>query len=335
MPPKNYGGIESVAELLVDGLVDKGHDVTVFTVGDSQTKANKLALFDSGQLSYLDAPPSPFLSTSIANVMYAYKKIDKGGFDVVADHTWKDGLLCAEFIDTPVVHTLHGTSNAPHGVFFEQLSDSKTKFVSISEYQRSTYPMLQVDHVVYNGLDLAKYPFVETKENFYSFLGRFCPEKGPHIACEVANKLGVPLYLAGKINEPAERDYFDEYVKPQLSTNVEYVGEVGFYSNEKMELLSKAKGLLNPMQWDEPFGIVMAEAQACGTPVVTFDYGSTSELVKHGETGFVVNETHEFVEAAEAVENIEAKACRRNVEDSFSASAMVSAYADIYESVCR
>lgn len=330
IPPKNYGGIESVAQLLVDGLVGRGHDVTVFTVGESTTNASKSSLFETGQLDYLDAPPSPFLSTSIANVLHAYKQIDVGDFDVVADHTWKDGLLCAEFIDTPVVHTLHGTSYSPHDVFFEQLGDANTSFVSISQYQRSTYPMLQVEHVVYNGLDLDRYPFSLEKEDFYFFLGRFCPEKSPHIACEVANKLGVKLYMAGKLNEPAEREYFDEYVKPQLSDNVSYVGSVGSYSEEKMEYLSKAKALLNPIQWNEPFGIVMAEAQACGTPVITYDFGSASELVKHGETGFTVTEQHEFVEAVEAAELLDPMDCRSNVEANFSAEAMVTAYEEIY-----
>jgi len=161
-------------------------------------------------------------------------------------------------------------------------------------------------------------------------MGRFNEEKAPHLACEVAEKLGKKLILAGKVHEEAEHRYFAQYVKPHLGDNISYIGELGHWSTEKMRLFSRARGYLYPIQWDEPFGITMAEAMACGTPVVTFKRGAAPEVVEHKITGFVAETIEEFIDSVERVNEISSRACRDRVEHMFSTGAMVDNYERVY-----
>jgi len=159
---------------------------------------------------------------------------------------------------------------------------------------------------------------------------RFNPEKAPHLACEVAKKLGKKLILAGKVHEKAEKNYFEQYIKPYLGDDIVYIGELGHWSEEKMRLFSRGKGYLYPIQWEEPFGITMVEAMACGTPVITFKKGSAPEVVAHEVTGFVVETIDEFIEAAKQVDAINPQKCRERVEEMFTSQVMVDNYERLY-----
>ncbi|MBA7507086.1 D-inositol-3-phosphate glycosyltransferase [subsurface metagenome] len=274
VPPQGYGGIEVLVGLLADGLVDKGHQVTLFTVSSSKTKAHMFKVFDEEMRFYLDAPPSSFLNTALTHSLASYLEISRGEYDIIHDNTWKEGLCSATFMDIPVVHTLHGPFNEENKRFYSLFKDhSRIYFVTISNYQQARLPNLNYVATVYNGINFPEYPYSEKKEDFFFYIGRFNDEKAPHLACEVAEKLGGKLILAGKVNEKAERNYFAEYIKPHISDKIKFVGELGQWSKEKMTLFSHGKAFLYPIQWDEPFGITMAEALACGTPVVAFKRG--------------------------------------------------------------
>ncbi len=331
VPPQGYGGIEVIVSLLADGFVDKGHQVTLFTVSSSKTKAHMFKIFDEEMRFYLDEPPSSFLNTALTHSLASYLEISRGEYDIIHDNTWKEGLCSATFMDIPVVHTLHGPFNEENKRFYSLFKDhSRIHFVTISNYQQTCLPGLNYIATVYNGINFPEYPYSEKKEDFFFYIGRFNDEKAPHLACEVAEKLGAKLILAGKVNEKAERSYFAKYIKPHMSDKIEFVGELGHWSKKKMALFCHGKAFLYPIQWDEPFGITMAEALACGTPVVTFRRGSAPEVVAHGETGFVVETMDEFVDAVKHVNEINPRKCRERAEKMFTARTMVDNYERVY-----
>ncbi len=334
IPPEGYGGIEVVVYLLVEGLIDRGHEVTLCTVSGSATRASIHKVFDNEMKHYLDAPPSSFLNIALTHSVACYMQIPRGEIDVVHDHTWKEGLLAATFIDAPVVHTVHGPFDEENERFYRLFKGyPRIHFVTISDFHQNCLPGLNYAGTVYNGILFDRYPYSEDKEDFFFYIGRFNEEKAPHLACEVAKELGAKLVLAGKVHEEEERSYFDQHIMPYLSSDIQFIGELGHWSEDKMRLFSKAKGYLYPIQWEEPFGITMAEAMACGTPVVTFKRGAAPEIVEHGVTGFVVETMDEFIEAAQHVGEIEPQKCRERVEKMFTAQTMVDGYERVYKRV--
>ncbi len=334
VPPEGYGGIEVIVSLLTEGLINKGYEVTLFTISSSTTKAHIFSVFDKEMKDCLDSPPSNFLNVALTHSLASYIEISRGEYDIIHDHTWKEGLCSAMFMDIPVVHTLHGPFNEENKRFYSLFEGySGIHFVTLSNYQQSCLPALNYAATVYNSIDLPKYTYSEDKEDFFFYIGRFNEEKAPHLACEVVEKLGGKLILAGKVNEEAERCYFEQYIRPHLSDKIKFIGELGHWSKEKMDLFSRSKGYLYPIQWDEPFGITLAEAMACGTPVVTFKRGSTPEVVAHGTTGFVVQTMDEFIDAAKRVGEINPQKCRERVEDMFTVRAMVDNYERVYMKV--
>jgi glycosyltransferase involved in cell wall biosynthesis len=325
VPPKGYGGIEWVVALMADGLVERGHDVTLFATGDSQTKARLEFVFAMA--------PGPDYINSIwhdaVQTLHAYR--DTARFDVIHEHTVWSGLVAASLVDVPAVHTLHGAFTDEMRVLYESVAD-KLWFVAISERQRSLMPELRYAGVVYNGIDLEQYPFREQKEDFLLFLGRANPDKGVLRAVQAARASGLPLVMAVKVAQPEERRHWDEEVAPALPEDVTVLGELS--QQEKADLLSRARAVLFPIDWEEPFGLVMTEAMACGTPVIATPRGSVPEVIADGETGFIVPVEGYGEAAAEALrrlEEIDPKACRRRVEDRFSKEAMVTGYEAIYE----
>lgn len=331
VPPKGYGGIEIVVYLLANGLVDKGHDVTLCAISGSSTKGRLFSVFEKEMRPFLDGPPSSFLNVALTHSLASYMEVAEGGYDVVHDNTWKEGIASGAFIDAPVIHTLHGPMDGENKNFYTLLKGYPgIEFVTISDYQQSCLPGLDYAATVYNGIEFSKYPFSEEKEDFFLYMGRFNGEKAPHLACEVVKKLGGKLVLAGKVHEEAERKYFDQYVKPYLNDNITFVGELGHWSKEKMQLLSQARAYLYPIQWEEPFGIIMAEAMACGTPVVALKRGSVPEVVADKKTGYVVETMPDFIDAVKQVDRISAKACRERVEKMFTTQHMVDGYEQVF-----
>jgi glycosyltransferase involved in cell wall biosynthesis len=334
IPPEGYGGIEIVIHLLVEGLIERGHEVSLCTVATSSTSASKHSVFENEMHSILDAPPSSFLNVAATHSLACYKAAAVAEVDVIHDHTWKEGLLTAAFVDRPVVHTIHGPFDEENRRFYELfVGDQRIHFVTISDFHRSRFPGLNYAGTVYNGILLERYPYGEEKEDFFLYVGRFNDEKAPHLACEIAKELGAKLVLAGKVHEEEEHRYFDQRIAPFLSSDIQFVGEVGHWSEDKMRLFSKARGYLYPIQWDEPFGITMVEAMACGTPVVTFNRGAAPEIVAHGITGFVVDTMDEFIEAVQRVDEIDPQKCRQRVVRHFTAAMMVNGYERVYETI--
>jgi glycosyltransferase involved in cell wall biosynthesis len=284
--------------------------------------------------AYLDGPPSSFLNIAITHSLASYLEISKGDYDLIHDHTWKEGLSCASFISTPIVHTIHGPFDEENKRFYSLFKRSKKiGFVTISNFQQACFPWLNYLATVYNAIDTSKYPYSKEKEDFFLYLGRFNSEKAPHLACKAVKKLGGKLILAGKINEQAEKDYFNGSVKSYLNKDIRYLGEVS--ERKKMGLLSKAKGYLFSIQWDEPFGITLIEAMACGTPVITFKRGATPEIVEHEVTGYVVKGMDEFIRAMKRIDEINPKRCRERIEKLFSLKSMINGYERAYTKILK
>ncbi|MBI2169516.1 MAG: glycosyltransferase family 4 protein [Actinobacteria bacterium] len=326
VPPTGYGGIELVVALLADGLVDAGHDVPLFASGGSVTKA--------ALVSPLDEPPDPAL---LGNVWFdAYHTLASfehaGEFDVIHDHSGIIGPALGSMLGgrPPVVHTLHGPWTEPARRYYE-LVHERIHLVSISESQAAGYPDLRYAGTVYNGIDLDAYPFREErdKEGFLLYMGRANPDKGPALAIDVAAMAGMPLVMLVKKSEPFEQDYWEQEVAPKLTDAVEVRENIPHA--EKADLLGRARAMVFPIQWPEPFGLVMIEAMACGTPVVTAPLGAAPELVAEGETGFLADTVEGMAAGVARVDEISSLACRKRVEERFSARAMVEGYLEIFE----
>ena len=327
VPPKGYGGIEWVVALLADGLVERGHDVSLFATGDSETKAN---------LEYVFAEaPGPKLINDIwhdtVHSLFAFR--DPSRFDVFHVHSPWSALVAGSMSLVPTVHTLHGSFTAEMRQLYAGVAD-RVWFVAISEAQKRHMEDLRYAGVVHNGIDVDRYPYMEEKGDFVLFLGRAAPEKGLLRAVLAAREAGEKLVCALKVAHPTEEEHFENEVKPVLPPDAEVQGEITHEA--KANLLARAKALLFPIDWDEPFGLVMAEAMACGTPVIATPRGAVPEVIADGETGFIVSVERYAEEAAERLRHlgeIDPAACRRRVEERFSKDAMVAGYERIFEGV--
>ena len=325
VPPTGYGGIELVVALLADGLVEHGHDVTLFASGGSRTKATLIS-------PLIDAPDPALLGNVWFDAYHAfasYFEIDDD-FDVIHDHSGIIGPAMGALRRhrPPVVHTLHGPWTEPSRRFYELLADN-LELVAISESQRDENPEIKYAGVVHNGIDLDMYPYREDKDDFLVYIGRANPDKGPTLAIEVARRAGLPLAMVVKRNEPFERVYWDEIVAPLLNDEVEVYEAIPH--EQKADLLGRARAMVFPIQWSEPFGLVMVEAMACGTPVVACPAGAAVELVENGVTGYLRDSIDDLVDAVASVGNCSPAACRAHVALNFSADAMVTGYERIYQ----
>jgi glycosyltransferase involved in cell wall biosynthesis len=322
VPPAGYGGIEWVVALLADGLTDAGHDVTLYAPGGSVTKAKLVSPFEG-----------PTGAAHIGEVYYdvvhaATAYLDADSYDVVHDHSGMIGPAIGSQCRTPVVHTLHGPFTDKAKQFYTMLS-GRIWYVAISEAQRAFCPDLSYLGTVYNGIDMSKAPFREQKEDFLLFLGRINREKGPELAVDVARRTGKKLVMAVKMAEEFEKEYWRDVVEPRLTGDEEIIGEITV--EQKGELLARAAGVLFPIQWPEPFGLVMAEAMACGTPVVAFANGAAPEVIADGKTGFLINTLDEMADRVGRLGEIEPAECRRHVQEKFSAEVMVAGYERAFE----
>jgi glycosyltransferase involved in cell wall biosynthesis len=325
VPPTGYGGIELVVSLLADGLADEGHDVTLFASGDSLTKARLSAVYPTA--------PSELIGRSMPELRHAlacYERADE--FDVINDHSGMPAAALGGVLDTPVLHTVHGpldTFEAQEVYGRIAKVSPRVGLISISENQRRPMPDLPWAATIPNAIDLSIYPCKPHRGEYLLFLGRMSPDKGAHRAVAVAMELGLPLKLAGKRREVKERQYFAEYVEPHVGHgSIEYLGEVTH--GQKVELLQDARATLFPIEWEEPFGLVMIESMACGTPVIATRHGAVPEVIEDGRSGVVVNHFREMAGALEAADALDPIECRRYVEELFAPERMVDDYVAAY-----
>jgi glycosyltransferase involved in cell wall biosynthesis len=324
VPPSGYGGIEWIVALLADGLVVAGHDVTLFASGDSKTKAKLQYVYEQA--------PSQWIGRShweLNHNLACYTNADE--FDVINDHTGMSGLVMSGLVDTPVVHTVHGPLDGEPGEMYEQLAGllPNLHLISLSLNQRRLKPELPWLANCPNALDLSVYPCKPHTGDYLLFLGRMSPDKGCHRAIAVAMDLELPLKIAGKSREPKEREYFAEFVEPHLGIHgIEYLGEVSH--GRKVELLQDARATLFPIDWEEPFGLVMIESMACGTPVIATNRGAVPEVIEHGRSGIIVENYREMGEALSAADDLDPLECRVYVEERFSPERMVADYVAAY-----
>jgi glycosyltransferase involved in cell wall biosynthesis len=326
LPPRGYGGTEAVVAGLVDQLVDRGHEVTLVASGRHRTRAQRF-------VPVYDDPPSALLGNPMPEVQAAAVAADALAdldVDLVHDHSLA-GPLLARSRSVPTVVTLHGPALGPNGQYFEALGTS-VDVVAISAAQQRLNPRLNWAGVVHNGIDVGSFPYRERKDEYVLWLGRFSPDKGAHLAIDAARAIGRRIVLAGKLNEPEERAYFDDAVRPRLGrrrgVEAEYVGEAD--ASLKRELFSRAACLAFPIQWDEPFGMVMVEALACGTPVAAIRRGSVPEVLEDGVTGVVVDDVAAFAGALERAIELSPTDCRRSAEQRFDLSVMAAGYERIF-----
>jgi glycosyltransferase involved in cell wall biosynthesis len=328
VPPSGYGGIEWVVSLLADGLVDAGHEVTMFASGDSRTKA---------ELSYVfPQAPSELIGKSQPELRHALACFDRANeFDVINDHAGPLSIAFGGLVETPVLHTVHGPLDGEPGEVYEALAQlaPSVGLISISLNQRRPRPELNWAGNCPNALDLQLYPCKPHPGDYLLFLGRMSPDKGAHRAIWVARETGLPLKLAGKKQDPKEHRYFHELVEPHLHDEIEYLGEVSH--GEKVELLQNARTTLFPIEWEEPFGLVMIESMACGTPVIATRHGAVPEVIEDGVSGIVVDDYREMPAALERADALDPLECRRYVEDRFAPRRMVEDYLRVYEAAAE
>jgi glycosyltransferase involved in cell wall biosynthesis len=318
VPPTGYGGIEWVVSLLADGLTERGHQVTLFAPPGSETGARLEPPLGK-------VPPEELIGDPWYEAAHTVSAYDRGGeFDILHDHSGPVGVSIGAMSDCPTVHTLHGPFTDETRMLYRRIA-RRHWFVAISESQRAMGPVnLRWAGVVYNGIPMDRYPLREDKEDFLFFLGRADEEKAPHLAIEVARRAGRRLVMCVTTKNERERNYWAEQVEPLLDEDVEVRGECN--QDQKAALLTRALALLFPIQWPEPFGLVMTEAMACGTPVIAWRNGSVPEVVVDGETGFIVSSVEEMAATIDRVHELDPAAMRARVEQRFSADAMVAGY---------
>nr|MDQ3057481.1 glycosyltransferase family 4 protein [Pseudomonadota bacterium] len=328
VPPKAYGGTERVISYLTEELVRQGHEVTLFATGDSITGARLVSALEESRR--FDPQRQEWL-------MYHTMMLDQVAgmaheFDVIHFHTDYFHFPMAKKLPVPHVTTMHGRLDLPELVPLYRHFNN-VPLVSISDSQRVPLPQVAWQDTVYHGLPPDLYSFQNDPKNYFAFVGRISPEKRIDRAIEIALQCDMPLYVAAKIDK-ADQVYFDECIKPLFNHPlVEYLGEIG--DREKREVLGNARALLFPIDWPEPFGLVMIEAFACGTPVIAYRHGSVPEIMQDGVTGFIVTDQEQALQAAKNIGSIDRAGCRQAYERRFTAAHMAENYVNVYRDIQR
>ncbi len=328
VPPPAYGGTELVVHLLTEELVRQGHDVTLFASGDSVTSATLLSVYPESLRPVRDTVPEPdhivWLHAAAA------LREEQNGYEIIHNRAGDLPLLFSSLLDIPMITTFHG----PPSPLLDQMWPTYRGFYnSISDSHRRGFPAGGYLGTIYHGIDVETFPFDADKDDYLLFLSRVSGEKGPLEAIEIARRLGKRLVMAGKVDW-RDREFFEEKVAPLIDgERVSFLGEAD--ARMKRELYRKASALLLPLQWDEPFGLVMVEAMACGTPVLALRRGSAPELIVDGKTGFIADTVDGLEEAARHVNEISPFDCRRHVEENFRPQIMADHYLEAYAHVLR
>jgi len=324
VPPVCYGGTELFVAHLAEGLEKLGHDVVVYANGESTVSAELRWYYQKSMW-----PPKGDFSETLKEVTHTAWAIKDASetCDIIHLHN-TFGLPYSRFVDVPFVCTIHHLHEAALSEFYCQYPE--IQYVSISEYCRRREPMNHVN-TIHHGINISQYQFSGQKQPYLSFLGRIVPVKGAHLAIEVAKKTGIPLNIEGEV-QPMFRDYFEQKIKPQIDGRfIEYLGEADL--KMKNELLSNSMALLFPIEWEEPFGLVMIEAMACGTPVLALPPGSVPEVVKEGVSGYVCSSVSQMADRVADLGKLNPLAVRQYALDHFSVQKMASAYAALYSEI--
>ena len=325
VPPFRYGGIELIVSLLTDELVHRGHEVTLFASGDSVTtgvlkSVHKQAL----RLDSNIKEPALYEQLMLSEV---YQNAHQ--FDIIHSHIGCAALPYSSFVKTPTVHTTHGIFTPDNEKLFQKFAH--VPYISISEAQREPRLGLNYVHTVYNGIDTTTYSFQPTPAEpaYLAFVGRLSPEKGPLEAIKIARASGYPLKMAGKI-DAVDRVFYREQLEPQIDGDqIQYLGEVSH--EQKVALLELATVTLFPITWREPFGLVMIESMATGTPVIGMGLGSVPEVIAHGKTGFVCHSLAEMVQSIPEAIKLDRQTCRDYVINHFSVQSMTDEYEKVFQ----
>ena len=339
VPPKGYGGTELVVHQLTEELVRRGHDLTLFASGDSQTEARLEAPVPFALWSPEGRERWPTVEAARAeeerHIQACFARAAE--FDIIHNHAGLEGVIAASSSTVPVLTTNHQAIDAPYLAAYERYPWAHNE---LSEVAARTFPARGQLPPIHHGIDVASYPFSERSEGYLLFLGRIVPEKGVEYAIEIARRAGRELHIAGVVQE-RHAEYGERMLAEADGERIHYVGEAG--PEEKRRLLGGAAALLFPIVWDEPFGLVIIEAFACGTPVLAFGVGSAPELIAQGETGFLAppgtdpfapgQGVDRLARASASLGRISRRRCREEAEERFTVSRMVDAYELAYESV--
>lgn len=327
VPPPTYGGIELVVSRLTDELVRRGHEVTLFASGDSETLARLESVYP--RALRLDPHVKEYAVYETLELSKVYQEAAQ--FDIIHSHVGVPALPLANLVSTPTVHTLHGSFNPDTSQAYTH--HQKQAYISISNAQRKV--ALNYIATVYNGISLDDYPFVPQPENpaYLAFLGRMSPEKGPQHAIKIAKQAGWRLKMAGKV-DVVDVEFFEKEIAPQIDgKQIEFLGEIDHA--QKAELLGNASVTLFPIGWSEPFGLVMTESMAAGTPVIAMNLGSVPEVIVHGKTGFICENYDEMASLIPKALELDRRACRSHVDNEFSVAKMVDGYEAAYEKIIK
>jgi glycosyltransferase involved in cell wall biosynthesis len=332
VPPPGYGGVESVVGVLTDALVRRGHAVTLFCAPGSRSSARVVSLLEESHPEEIERS-----LYEVDHVARAFAEIDLAAyeepFDVVHDHCGFTALAMADRLDAPLVHTLHGQFTANTAAFYAR-HGHKAALVGISRAQLASAPAgLEPVGAIPNPIDVRAWPLREHKDDYLLWVGRMTGEKGPHRAIAAARAAGVPLVLAGVI-QPGQQAFFDREVAPHIDgERVRFLGEIG--GSVKLAAFAGARALLMPIRWEEPFGMVMVEALACGTPVIAFAEGAARELVCDGRTGYLVEDEQAMSAAVARLPRIAPRDCRAWVAEHCDVDVVAAAYEQTYRSVAH
>jgi len=324
VPPRRYGGTELFVAHLAKGLDQLGIEVVVYTNGESTIGVEKRWVYEAGRW-----PIDGDVYDSLMDVNHtAWSVADATATCDIIHLNNAPGLAYSRFIQVPFVYTIHHPRNEGLSQYYSFYPE--VDYVTISDFQRLREP-LQKLRTIHHGVDLSLYKVYEGKREFLTFLGRICPIKGTDVAIEVAKRTGIPLKIAGEI-QPIFREYWENKIKPHVDgVHVEYVGEVDLAA--KNELLGKSLAMLFPIKWDEPFGLVMVEAMACGTPVLALPGGSVTEIIQDGVSGFVCRDADEMGQKASNLDEFTPTEVRSYAEKFFSVDRMVDQYASLYRKI--
>lgn len=325
VPPAEYGGTELFIAQLAEGLQKAGAEVTVYANAESQVNVKVRSLYEQSQWP-IKAQEAAWLKDLNHESWAVHDAMDN--CDVIHFHT-PQALALSRFVRQPVVLTLHGPHDPKLSEFYSHYPEVHYVCISDAQCRQESMPRIRTVH---HGIDLSQYRLVEQKQKYLSFIGRIAPIKGTHIAIEVARRTGIPLKIAGEV-QPAFREYFESKIKPQIDGKlVEYVGAADL--RLKNELLGHSMAMLFPIQWNEPFGLVMVEAMACGTPVLAMPGGSVPEVVQNGVSGYVCRTVNQMIKHLGDL-HFDAHAVRRYVEENFSLEKMVRKYLVLYQDALR